>query len=212
MKQYTKMLTFVFIMGFLTSLVFVGMDALTAERIEANKDAAIYSAVLSHNEISFNSGNLADVFNENITVEEVIYEGQTLSFYINEANGNVSFMYGVFALGGLWGPLRGVITLESDFQTIVNVTVLEEQETPGLGGKVKNRDFLDQFIGLVLIPGLDRPVEVNKDAAANEANEVDEISGATGTSTAFERLLNDSYQIYRDLWLNRGGQSWNSFD
>ncbi len=207
MKQYTKMLTFVFIMGFLTSLVFVGMDALTAVRIEANKDAAIYSAVLSHNEISFNSGNLADVFNENITVEEVIYEGQTLSFYINEANGNVSFMYGVFALGGLWGPLRGVITLESDFQTIVNVTVLEEQETPGLGGKVKNRDFLDQFIGLVLIPELDRPVEVNKDAAANEANEVDEISGATGTSTAFERLLNDSYQIYRDLWLNRGGQS-----
>ena len=207
MKQYTKMLTFVFIMGFLTSLVFVGMDALTAERIEANKDAAIYSAVLNHNEISFNSGNLADVFNENITVEEVIYEGQTLSFYINEENGNVSFMYGVFALGGLWGPLRGVITLESDFQTIVNVTVLEEQETPGLGGKVKNRDFLDQFIGLVVIPELDRPVEVNKDAAANEANEVDEISGATGTSTAFERLLNDSYQIYRDLWLNRGGQS-----
>lgn len=207
MKQYTKMLTFVFIMGFLTSLVFVGMDALTAERIEANKDAAIYSAVLNHNEISFNSGNLADVFNENITVEEVIYEGQTLSFYINEENGNVSFMYGVFALGGLWGPLRGVITLESDFQTIVNVTVLEEQETPGLGGKVKNREFLDQFIGLVLIPELDRPVEVNKDAAANEANEVDEISGATGTSTAFERLLNDSYQIYRDLWLNRGGQS-----
>lgn len=207
MKQYTKMLTFVFIMGFLTSLVFVGMDALTAERIEANKDAAIYSAILNHNEISFNSGNLADVFNENITVEEVTYEGQTLSFYINEDNGNVSFMYGVFALGGLWGPLRGVITLESDFQTIVNVTVLEEQETPGLGGKVKNRDFLDQFIGLVLIPELDRPVEVNKDAAENKANEVDEISGATGTSTAFERLLNDSYQIYRDLWLNRGGQS-----
>ena len=207
MKQYTKMLTFVFIMGFLTSLVFVGMDALTAERIEANKDAAIYSAVLNHNEISFNSGNLADVFNENITVEEVIYEGQTLSFYINEENGNVSFMYGVFDLGGLWGPLRGVITLESDFQTIVNVTVLEEQETPGLGGKVKNREFLDQFIGLVLIPELDKPVEVNKDAAANEANEVDEISGATGTSTAFEKLLNDSYQTYRNLWLNRGGRS-----
>jgi Na+-transporting NADH:ubiquinone oxidoreductase subunit C len=204
MKQYTKMLAFVFIMGFLTSLVFVGMDALTAERIEANKDAAIYSAVLTHNEISYNSGNLTDVFNENITIEEVDYQGQTLSFYINESNGNVSFMYGVFSLGGLWGPVRGVITLESDFQTIVNVTVLEEQETPGLGGKVKNREFLDQFVGLVLLPELDRPVEVNKDAAENKSNEVDEISGATGTSNAFERLLNDSYQIYRDLWLNRG--------
>ncbi len=207
MRQYTKMLAFVFIMGFLTSLVFVGMDALTAERIEANKDAAIYSAVLTHNEIIYNSGNLADVFNENITIEEVDFQGQTLAFYINESNGNVSFMYGVFSLGGLWGPVRGVITLESDFQTIVNVTVLEEQETPGLGGKVKNREFLDQFIGLVLLPELDRPVEVNKDAAENKSNEVDEISGATGTSYAFERLLNDSYQIYRDLWLNRGGES-----
>ncbi len=204
MKHYTKMLAFVFIMGFLTSLVFVGMDALTAERIEANKDAAIYSAVLTHNEISYNSGNLTDVFNENIMIEEVDYQGQTLSFYINESNGNVSFMYGVFSLGGLWGPVRGVITLESDFQTIVNITVLEEQETPGLGGKVKNREFLDQFVGLVLLPELDRPVEVNKDAAENKSNEVDEISGATGTSNAFERLLNDSYQIYRDLWLNRG--------
>lgn len=207
MKQYIKMLSFVFIMGFLTSIVFVGMDALTAERIEMNKDAAIYSAVLTHNDITYNSGNLAEVFNENITVEEVTYNGQLLSFYINEVNGNVSFLYGVFSLGGLWGPVRGVITLESDFQTIVNVTVLEEQETPGLGGKVKNREFLDQFIGLQLLPELERPVEVNKDAAANKANEVDEISGATGTSTAFERLLNDSYQIYRDLWLNRGGES-----
>ncbi len=207
MKQYIKMLSFVFIMGFLTSIVFVGMDALTAERIEMNKDAAIYSAVLTHNDITYNSGNLAEVFNDNITVEEVTYNGQLLSFYINEVNGNVSFLYGVFSLGGLWGPVRGVITLESDFQTIVNVTVLEEQETPGLGGKVKNREFLDQFIGLQLLPELERPVEVNKDAAANKANEVDEISGATGTSTAFERLLNDSYQIYRDLWLNRGGAS-----
>lgn len=207
MKQYIKMLSFVFIMGFLTSIVFVGMDALTAERIEMNKDAAIYSAVLTHNDITYNSGNLAEVFNDNITVEEVTYNGQLLSFYINEVNGNVSFLYGVFSLGGLWGPVRGVITLESDFQTIVNVTVLEEQETPGLGGKVKDREFLDQFIGLQLLPELDRPVEVNKDAAANKANEVDEISGATGTSTAFERLLNDSYQIYRDLWLNRGGAS-----
>lgn len=207
MKQYIKMLSFVFIMGFLTSIVFVGMDALTAERIEMNKDAAIYSAVLTHNDITYNSGNLAEVFNDNITVEEVTYDGQLLSFYINEVNGNVSFLYGVFSLGGLWGPVRGVITLESDFQTIVNVTVLEEQETPGLGGKVKNREFLDQFIGLQLLPELERPVEVNKDAAANKANEVDEISGATGTSTAFERLLNDSYQIYRDLWVNRGGES-----
>jgi Na+-transporting NADH:ubiquinone oxidoreductase subunit C len=207
MKQYINMLTFVFIMGFLTSLVFVGMDALTAERIEANEGAAIYTAVLTHNEIAFNSGNLAVVFNESITVEELIFEGQTLTFYVNEANGNVSFVYGEFALGGLWGPIRGVLTLEDDFQTIVDVTVLEEQETPGLGGKVKNREFLDQFIGLQLLPELERPLEVNKDAAENKSNEVDEISGATGTSYAFERLLNDGYQIFRNAWLSRGGQS-----
>lgn len=208
MKTYYKMISFVFIMGFLTSLVFVGMDVLTAERIAANKNAAIYSAVLRHNDISFNNVNINDVFNQNIeTTEpvEVELNGETyeLVLYVNKTNGHVSFQFGIFTLGGLWGPIRGIVTLESDFETIINVTILNEQETPGLGGKIKDRPFLDQFVGLKLDATSDTPVMIRKDSAENRFNEVDEIAGATGTSSAFERLLNQSYALYLEAWNQR---------
>jgi Na+-transporting NADH:ubiquinone oxidoreductase subunit C len=209
MKTYSKMIGFIFIMGFITSLVFVGMDVLTAERIEANKNAAIYSAVLSHNNISFNNVNIIDVFNESIeTTEafEVDLDGETYNIvlYVNKDNGQVSFQFGIFSLGGLWGPVGGIITLESDFETVVNVTILNEVETPGLGGKIKDRKFLDQFIGLKLDVNSLTPVMVRKDSADNLFNEVDEIAGATGTSTAFEKLLNQSYALYMQAWEARG--------
>lgn len=209
MKTYSKMIGFIFIMGFITSLVFVGMDVLTAERIEANKNAAIYSAVLSHNNISFNNVNIIDVFNESIeTTEafEVDLDGETYNIvlYVNKDNGQVSFQFGIFSLGGLWGPIGGIITLESDFETVVNVTILNEVETPGLGGKIKDRKFLDQFIGLKLDVNSLTPVMVRKDSADNLFNEVDEIAGATGTSTAFEKLLNQSYALYMQAWEARG--------
>jgi Na+-transporting NADH:ubiquinone oxidoreductase subunit C len=209
MKTYSKMIGFIFIMGFITSVVFVGMDVLTAERIEANKNAAIYSAVLSHNNISFNNVNIIDVFNEFIeTTEafEVDLDGETYNIvlYVNKDNGQVSFQFGIFSLGGLWGPVGGIITLESDFETVVNVTILNEVETPGLGGKIKDRKFLDQFIGLKLDVNSLTPVMVRKDSADNLFNEVDEIAGATGTSTAFEKLLNQSYALYMQAWEARG--------
>lgn len=209
MKTYSKMIGFVFIMGFITSLVFVGMDVLTAERIAVNKNAAIYSAVLTHNDISFNNVNLIDVFNENIEttdVFEINLDGNTYEvvLFINKDNGQVSFQFGVFTLGGLWGPIGGIITLQNDFETVVNVTILNEVETPGLGGKIKDRKFLDQFIGLKLDFNSETPVMIRKDSANNLSNEVDEIAGATGTSTAFERLLNQSFVLYMQAWEARG--------
>lgn len=209
MKTYSKMIGFVFIMGFITSLVFVGMDVLTAERIAVNKNAAIYSAVLTHNDISFNNVNLIDVFNENIEttdVFEINLDGNTYEvvLFINKDNGQVSFQFGVFTLGGLWGPIGGIITLQNDFETVVNVTILNEVETPGLGGKIKDRKFLDQFVGLKLDVNSETPVMIRKDSANNLSNEVDEIAGATGTSTAFERLLNQSFVLYMQAWEARG--------
>lgn len=209
MKTYYKMIGFIFIMGFITSLVFVGMDVLTADRIAVNKNAAIYSAVLNHNGYAFNNVNIFDVFSENIeTTEpfEVDLDGQSYEvvMYINKDNGNVSFQFGIFSLGGLWGPIGGIITLENDFETVVNVTILNEVETPGLGGKIKDRKFLDQFVGLKLDATSQTPIMIRKDSAENMFNEVDEISGATGTSTAFEKLLNQSYALYMQAWEARG--------
>jgi Na+-transporting NADH:ubiquinone oxidoreductase subunit C len=182
-KRYLQMLQFVLVMGIATSLVFVGMEWWTAPLIAANAANELRSTVLRANDISFNTGNINTVFSDEI--EEVTVDG--FVFFVAKETGNISFE---FVGGGVWGPIEGVVTLAPDKETIVNIRVLEQQETPGLGGIVATEAYLSTFKGIKFSPN----IEINKpDSAPNKPNEVDSITGATRTSKAFEGMLNDSY-------------------
>lgn len=193
MKQNLKLLVFVLILGILTSGLLVGVDALTRDRIIQNQAAQLKSAILDANEISYNFGNIHDVFAEEI---EMITVGE-LTFYEAKESKNVSYEY---TGGGVWGPISGVITLDADFETIVAIKVLNQQETPGLGGIIAEAKYLANFVGIKMIPTL----EINKDSSVNLPNEVDAITGATRTSESFEIIMNDNYAIYKAAWESRG--------
>jgi Na+-transporting NADH:ubiquinone oxidoreductase subunit C len=182
-KRYLKMLQFVLIMGLATSVVFVGMEYWTAPLISANAANELRSTILSANGISFTTGNINSVYSEN--VEEIVVDD--FVFFVVKSTGNISFE---FSGGGVWGPIEGVLTLAPDKETIVDIRVLEQQETPGLGGVVATINYLSQFPGIRFLP----TIEINKpDSAANKPNEVDSITGATRTSKAFEGILNEAY-------------------
>jgi len=70
---------------------------------------------------------------------------------------------------------------------IVNTYVLEHKETPGLGSKMADEKFKEQF--LELVPGK-KPLAVNKDGG-----EIDAISGATISSRAFCEAVNSAAEI-----------------
>lgn len=193
MKQNLKLLVFVLILGVLTSGLLVGVDALTRDRIIQNQAAQLKSAILDANEISYNFGNIHDVFAEEI---EEITVGE-LTFYEAKESKNVSYEY---TGGGVWGPISGVITLDADFETIVAIKVLNQQETPGLGGIIAEAKYLANFVGIKMVPSL----QINKDSSANLPNEVDAITGATRTSESFEIIMNDNYAIYKAAWESRG--------
>ena len=193
MKQNLKLLVFVLILGVLTSGLLVGVDALTRDRIIQNQAAQLKSAILDANEISYNFGNIHDVFAEEI---EEITVGE-LTFYEAKESKNVSYEY---TGGGVWGPISGVITLNPDFETIVAIKVLNQQETPGLGGIIAEAKYLANFVGIKMVPSL----QINKDSSANLPNEVDAITGATRTSESFEIIMNDNYAIYKAAWESRG--------
>jgi Na+-transporting NADH:ubiquinone oxidoreductase subunit C len=183
MKRYLKMVWFILILGTLTSVVFVGMEIWTRPLIDANAANELKSIVLSANEISFNTGNISTVFDENIEVEEV---GE-FTFYVEKNSGRISYQ---FSGGGVWGPIIGIITLESDKETIRQIRIMQQEETPGLGGIVADLKYLAKYVGIMIVP----QIEVNiPDSATNKPNEVDSITGATRTSKAFEKILNDSY-------------------
>jgi Na+-transporting NADH:ubiquinone oxidoreductase subunit C len=183
MKRYLNMVWFILILGTLTSVVFVGMEVWTRPLIDANAANELKSIVLSANDISINTGNISSVFDENIETEKV---GE-YTFYVEKNSGRVSYQ---FSGGGVWGPIIGIITLENDKETIRQIRIMQQEETPGLGGVVADLKYLAKYVGIMIVP----QIEVNiPDSAANKPNEVDSITGATRTSKAFEQILNDSY-------------------
>jgi Na+-transporting NADH:ubiquinone oxidoreductase subunit C len=183
MKRYLKMVWFILILGTLTSVVFVGMEVWTRPLIEANAANELKSIILSANDISFNTGNISTLFDENVEIKEV----GDFTFYVEKNSGRISYQ---FSGGGVWGPIIGIITLESDKETIRQIRIMQQEETPGLGGVVADLKYLAKYAGIMIVP----KIEVNiPDSAPNKPNEVDSITGATRTSKAFEQILNDSY-------------------
>lgn len=208
MKQNLRLIIFVLLLGMFTSGLIVGMDVLTRDRIEKNQLAQLKAAVLDANNVSYTQANIHQVFEDEIDIIEVknfVFPGNSsypamaardYYFYRHKQNNNISFE---FSGGGLWGTINGVITLKSDLETIVKIVVLQQQETPGLGGIVAESRYLAQFVNIIMVPKL----EINKDTSDNKPNEVDAITGATGTSKAFESILNQNYAWYMAAFESR---------
>ena len=195
MNRTKQMLLFVLSMGLITSLLLVSVSLLTRERILANQQAALQSAVLQANNISFTAGEVNDIFNDRIEVIELDEAGaETPSVFFREpVSGNVSFQ---FEGGGVWGPIIGIITLQDDFNTIVEITILEQEETPGLGGIIAERAYLDNYVGAELSPS----IRISHSSDPNNPNDVDAISGGTRTSERFEIILNTAYERRAPGW------------
>jgi len=201
MNNNIKLIFFVIILGSITSLFLLGMDALTSDRIDANREAEFKSVILNAYNVSFNFGNIHDVFEEKVNrVEKTLATGDhagTYVFYQDLVTNAISFE---FIGDGVWGEISGIITLDSNFETIVRITVLQQVETPGLGGIVATRKYLDTFGGIIFID--DEILVIRKDNNPNDLNEVDAIAGATRTSIAFQNILNNAYAAYKDAWIN----------
>ena len=102
---------------------------------------------------------------------------------------------------GFWDEIRGVIALSPDLDTVVGLAILEQKETPGLGGRITEKGFQDAFRGL----DVSRPAEgerfiyvasVQPDDP-RRVRSVDSITGATQTSLALDRVLNENLAAFR---------------
>lgn len=81
-------------------------------------------------------------------------------------------------------------------RVIVGMQVLESRETPGLGDKIaKDPAFVANFEALEVAP----EIRLVKNGARTAANEVDSITGATISSKAVVRILNDA----ASTWVSR---------
>jgi Na+-transporting NADH:ubiquinone oxidoreductase subunit C len=103
---------------------------------------------------------------------------------------------------GLWSVIKVLVALTPDYKSIFHMQVLEQGETPGLGGRITEPEFLKKFDGLPLGPA---PGYVGLVAyqAPDKPYEVAAITGATQTSKSLEKLLNAGIAAF--LAAVRGG-------
>ena len=190
MKAAFKVLIFVILMGTLSGGLLVGVNALTAPLVAVNEELKLKSSVLDVLELAHSKSDAIKVFGENVRIRKK--EDRT---FFTAPDGSVAFE---FSGPGLWGPVSGIISLEKDLKTIRRIRITHQEETPGLGGRIAEENYLKQFRSKEVLPRL----IFTPEGKAARKNEVDAITGATGSSRAFEKLINENVKKYLDA-LNR---------
>ncbi len=146
-----------------------------------------------------------------IESDTVIYDNQLYPiFFKQKGPKQVGF---IFSGMGFWDRITGILVLTPDLQKIVNIRLLEQKETPGLGARIEESWFTDQFKGLPI--AWEQPPEeriiINGGATGRTAQQVDAITGATQTSMALMKILNTELtqfrQIYKKHHLNSNQRS-----
>lgn len=95
---------------------------------------------------------------------------------------------------GLWSTMYGFVALQADANTITDVTFYEHNETPGLGGEIKNRNWQKIWQGKRVYDENFQPAfQLVKgrvsEATPNKEYKVDGLAGATLTSNGVTNLV-----------------------
>ena len=146
------------------------------------------------------TGSSADAFqkaiDDNISYEQIAYQGRTWDVYRQKDTGDIGF---VLSGTGFWDRITGIMVLSPDLSTVMNIQFLDQKETPGLGARIEEGWFTDQFKGVLIAweQPADKRIIVGPAPIPTAKNRVDAITGATQTSLALMRFLNSELETFR---------------
>ena len=104
---------------------------------------------------------------------------------------------------GLWGGISGYVAVDKDGK-VYGAYFNHESETAGLGAEIKdNADWQAKFQGKkIFADGDDSKIALSVVKAVNNETTVDAVTGATVTSTAVSKMLQDQLAKYMDFLKN----------
>ena len=132
---------------------------------------------------------------------------RNLPLFIGEKDGKTFYVAPIYGKG-LWDAIWGYVSLDENM-VIQGAYFDHKGETPGLGANIKERFFMDDFIGEHLLDatGNFKGITVAKGNAdpVNEDktdNEVDAIAGATITGNGVSAMIKDDLKLYKTYFDN----------
>ena len=198
-----------FLLAFVSSVLKPAQEA----NVENDTKGQIFTSL--NIDIKADGFNVAKEF-ENVQdmlwngTELVPYDGKFLSSYgsaikagelhvfVAEVDGETKYVLPVTGRG-LWGGLWGYIALNADKKTVFGTYFYHTSETAGLGARIGERWFQEQFNGKPLFAGDDTQniaLSVVKAGASKAETEVDGVTGATLTSDGVSAMVKDGLTAY----------------
>jgi Na+-transporting NADH:ubiquinone oxidoreductase subunit C len=130
-----------------------------------------------------------------------------LPLFIGEKDGKTYYVAPIYGKG-LWDAIWGYISMDENM-VIQGAYFDHKGETPGLGANIKQRFFMDDFIGEHLLDesGNFKGITVSKsnaDPVNNNKtdNEVDAIAGATITGDGVTAMIKSDLKLYVPYFKN----------
>jgi Na+-transporting NADH:ubiquinone oxidoreductase subunit C len=190
MKEYKKdrkMVVFLLIVTSLCTLCLTGVQRAYLKGI-AEQQKGFRMKILDTFRIPYAASDFDRVFNEAVSIRET----KKATFYIYRGEPRQTAM--ILSGSGLWSIIELFLVINEDNKVISRLEVLSHGETPGLGGRIEEDEFLNQF------KDLDYSSRVKiVTRRKGEPGEVDAITGATKTSKSVENIINKGIEDYAGL-------------
>lgn len=182
---------------------------------DANVENDTKGQILTSLNVDIKTVNVAEAFNADVKdmiwngSELVPYDGAfnssygalikagTLHVFVANTKDGVKYVLPVTGRG-LWGGLWGYIALNEDKQTVYGTYFYHESETAGLGARIGERWFQEQFNGKpIFTEGSDEvALTVVKAGSSTSETEIDGVTGATLTSNGVAVMVHDGLSVY----------------
>lgn len=149
---------------------------------------------------------LIDIKKEKSAANDPAYS-RKLPLFIGEKEGKTFYIIPIYGKG-LWDAIWGYVAL-NDEMVVQGAYFDHKGETPGLGANIKERYFMDDFIGEHLLDeaGNFKGITVAKGNADpinqdKTDNEVDAIAGATITGDGVTAMIKSDLKLYKPYFDN----------
>lgn len=183
----------VFFMVIIT-LIFVGILAtfyhLTIQRVTEYRDLKLKETILQLFDLP--TQNSEAEFSEFITKREK----NNIQYY--EAVQDSILLGYCFPIRGkgLWGTIDALIALSADLSQIIKLEIISQNETPGLGGRITENWFKDQFQNKIIINDeIVQYFQLIPEEEKTASNQINQITGATASSKAVADMISRNVKI-----------------
>ena len=209
MKEKVFTLVYMVAVSVVFTAAVAGMSRATRERVRLNRELAEKRVVMKVLGIEAPEDatlrELLNLYEERVKDAGIVLEiaGERSPILAGYDEEGVLVGY-AFKIGGrgFWDRIEGYLAVAPDLGKILGISFHRQNETPGLGAEIAKEWFENQFEGKEI------PHEAETDAALIRLlppgselgpHDVDAVTGATGTSRAVERFMNEYLRLFLEI-------------